>query len=235
MQANNVHIPHHKKTTYNINPTKLIRSIFLLLIVFGLSLNVKADQKAKSILDKVSENSKKAASLTADFNFTMDNPEAGINETSEGTLIIQGDKYKLEAYGLEVLCDSETMWTIMPDAEEVSISDAESFDAGGINPAQIFTIYEQGFEYSYLGEFVSNNKKVHKIDLIPTNNEREFNRVIIEIDKGTNMIAGAVLYASDNNRYIIEITSLDTNKSYPQSTFIFDQSKNPEMTVIDMR
>jgi outer membrane lipoprotein-sorting protein len=76
---------------------------------------------------------------------------------------------------------------------------------------------------------------VHKIDLIPTNNEREFNRVIIEIDKGTNMIAGAVLYASDNNRYIIEITSLDTNKSYPQSTFIFDQSKNPEMTVIDMR
>jgi outer membrane lipoprotein-sorting protein len=208
--------------------------LILITIMLTISAAIKADDTAKSILDKLSQNTKNSKSITADFDFIMENAEVGLNESNKGKIIIQDNKYKLSISGIEIMSDGETMWTYMPDANEVSISNSDSFEDSGINPATIFTIYEQGFEYSYLGEFQSGNNNIYKIDLVPTD-EREFSRVILEINTTNYQISRAVMYGTDGNRYIINILKYDSSKTYDNSTFLFDSSKNPEVAIIDMR
>ena len=77
--------------------------LVLFFIVFSsIQLFSQVDQKAKSILDKVSEKTKAYPSITATFDFTMLNEKAGINETSSGSLSLQKDKYKLSVSGVGI-------------------------------------------------------------------------------------------------------------------------------------
>jgi outer membrane lipoprotein-sorting protein len=126
------------------------------------------DQKAKTKLDQVSAKTKAYPSITADFDFTMKNTAARIDETSAGKILIQKDKYKLSLHGVEIYNDGKTQWTYMPEIKEVSVSDAGSDADGAINPAEIFTIYEKGFRFVYKGEGTYKGKKTHQIELIPT-------------------------------------------------------------------
>ncbi len=208
--------------------------LLLFLVVFSsVQLFSQVDQKAKSILDKVSEKTKAYPSITATFDFIMQNDKAGINDTNSGTLLLQKDKYKLSISGLEIYCDGVSQWTYMDEAEEVNVSEAGSED-GSINPATIFTIYEKGFKNSYIGEGTNGSKKTYKIELVPTS-KLEFTKLIIEIDQATYQIMNAKMFGKDGNIYTIKVKSFTTSTNYPASTFVFDVKKHPGITVIDMR
>lgn len=208
--------------------------IVLFLILNSIQLFSQTDTKAKSILDKTSEKTKNYQSITATFEFTLQNDEAGMNETSNGKLILQKDNYKLTFNGIDIFCDGKTQWTYMKDAQEVNITDAGNDEAESINPAKIFTIYEKGYNYTYLGEFTNEQKKTFKIELKPFE-PKEFSRLIIEIDQSTYQITNAKMFGKDQNIYTIKVLTMDTNNTYDASTFIFDPAKNPKVEVIDMR
>lgn len=198
------------------------------------SLFSKTDAKAKVILDQVSEKTKNYKSITASFDFIMENTEANIKEVNQGIIIIQKDMFKLSISGIDIFSDSKSQYTYMKDADEVNISEANTGENEMLNPATIFTIYEHGFTYSYLGELTENGKKIHKIDLSPIE-EKEFSRVILNIDSNKLEITEAIMFGTDGNRYIIRIKKMDTTKSYPNSTFTFDKNQYPGVSVNDMR
>lgn len=204
---------------------------FVLCTFMGFS---QTTQKAKTILDQVSQKTRNYKSITADFHFIMDNNEVNLHEVSKGNLIVQGEAYKLNVSDVEIFCDGKTQWTYMKDADEVSISEANQSNENLINPATIFTIYEQGFTNNFLGEFTTDAKKTFKIEMIP-DEVKEFKRVILEIDQTNFQILGAVMDGTDDNRYTIKVINMNTTVSYPSSTFLFDQAKHPKVNVIDMR
>jgi outer membrane lipoprotein-sorting protein len=206
----------------------------LLFILISLQLFSQSDPKAKSVLDKVSEKTRNYPSITATFDFTMQNHDAGLNETNSGNLILQKDKYKLSFNGIEIFCDGKTQWTYMRDAQEVSVTNAGSNDEETINPATIFTIYEKGFKNTYLGDFTNAGKKTGKIELIPLE-IKEFTRLIIEIDLSNYQIMNAKMFGKDGNEYIIKVKTMITTSNYDSSSFAFDTKKNPKVQVIDMR
>ncbi|MBN1927062.1 MAG: outer membrane lipoprotein carrier protein LolA [Prolixibacteraceae bacterium] len=207
--------------------------LFVLLFLNSINLFSQVDQKAKTILDKVSEKTNSYTSITAEFEFIMENTDAGIKETNEGRLILQKDKYQLSISGIEIFFDGKAQWTYLSDAGEVNISNPND-DEEAINPATIFTIYEKGFKNTYLGEFTNNSRKTFKIEMVPTD-EKEFERIILEIGQGTYQILSAKMFGNDGNTYTINVVTLETGKSYPESTFYFDTEKYPDVDVIDMR
>jgi outer membrane lipoprotein-sorting protein len=207
--------------------------LVLFLFLNSIQLFSQTDTKAKSILDKTSEKTRSYQSITATFEFTMQNDGAGLKETTKGSLILQKDKYKLSFNGIDIFSDGKTQWTYMNEAKEVNITDA-GLDEESINPATIFTIYEKGYKNTYLGEFTNGQKKTYKIELIPLV-IKEFSRLIIEIDQSNYQILNAKMFGKDENNFTINVLSMDTNKTYDPSTFIFDPKKNPKVEVIDMR
>jgi outer membrane lipoprotein-sorting protein len=209
--------------------------IVLLFLLSSVQLFSETDTKAKAILDKTSEKNQSYQSINATFEFTMQNDASGLNESSNGTLILQKDKYKLSFNGVEIYCDGKTQWTYMKEAQEVNISNAGTeTDEESINPASIFTIYEKGYKNTYIGESSIGSKKTYKIELIPVQ-PKDVSKVIIEIEQSTYQIQSAKLFGKDDNIYTIKLLSMDTNKLYDASTFTFDTKKNPKVGINDMR
>jgi outer membrane lipoprotein-sorting protein len=212
-----------------------MKSLLIILLLFStLQLFSQSDPKSKSILNKVTETTKSYSSITASFDFTMQNTNVGLKETSSGNLILQKENYKLTFNGFEIFSNGKIQWTYMPDANEVTINNADNEEEEIINPATIFNIYEKGFKNTFAGEFTNNGKKVFRIELTPLE-IKEFTKIMLDIEQSTNQIVSATLLGTDKNTYIITVKSMITNKNYDASTFVFNTKKNPKVQVVDMR
>lgn len=211
------------------------KQIILVLLLFIIStVSAQNVEKAKEILDKVSATTKSYKSITADFDFNMINVEADINETNSGNIIIQNDSYKLNINDIIIYNNGKTQWTYMADAMEVNIANAETEEKGALNPATIFTIYEHGYNYNYIGETSIDGKNMFEIELIPTE-EQEFTKVSLFIEVNTYAVNQAKMIGNDGNNYEVVIKTFNTEKNYPASTFVLDPSTLDDVDIIDMR
>jgi len=214
---------------------KLLSVIGLISIVLFASAQV--DQKAKSILEKVTKTTQSYASMQATFDYVMDNKEMEIHETNKGTIVMKGDKYllKLADLGLEVYCNGKSVSTYMKDANEVTISPIDSESGEMMNPSKIFTIYESGFNYKFVEEKLVAGKGVYVIDLFPQTKEIEYSKIRIEIEKDRMLIRRADMFAKEGNVYVVNVKDLKTNVEAPDVIFNFDKAKHPGVEVVDLR
>ncbi|RZT95611.1 outer membrane lipoprotein-sorting protein [Ancylomarina subtilis] len=208
-----------------------------LLIISLLSLNLSAqDNKAKTILDQVSEINKTYSSIKAEFSFKMDNAEEDVHESSEGNIILKGNKYRLYLMDVYTYFDGKTIYQHLVDAEEVNIKEADEDDEEkGLNPTKIFTLYETGFKYSYVEEQTTAAGVFHVIDLFPLDETRPFSRIRLHIDTKSLEIKSLVSIGKDGNNITIKIKKFEPNLNFKDSDFIFDQAAHPDVEVVDMR
>ncbi len=211
--------------------------IIFIVAAFALPLTAQTEDsaKAKEILDKVSAKTKTYKSIEVDFSFTLENLQANITDQYSGNLVLKGDKYRASIMGVNNFFDGKTMWMLMEDANEVNISNADDMEEDMLNPTNIFTIYEQGFRMSYVGEAVLNGKKVDLIDLFPENRDKPFSKIKLYIYKDNLQFAKVEQIGRDGTNYIIDVRKMDVNKSYDDSYFVFDASKYPGVEIIDLR
>lgn len=191
--------------------------------------------KAKQILDKVSAKTKGYSSIKADFRFTLENLQANLTDTYSGTIIIKGDKYKVSIMGVDNYFDGKNLWMHMKDGGEVNISDPAAMDDDMLNPATIFSMYESGFKWMYVGENTLNGKKVDVVDLFPENRDQEYSRIKLHIYQDNLQFARIEQIGKDGTNYYIDITKMEVNQTFPDSTFTFDVNKHPGVEVIDLR
>lgn len=204
--------------------------------LMATSLTAQQDPKAKEILDKVSVTTKSYKTVQIDFSFTLENKKNKVNQTNEGQVTIKGKSYRLHMSDrIEVFCDGTTSWSYMTEAKECNISTVEEDKDGALNPANIFTIYEKGFTFTYIGEENLAGKAVEVLDLFPTDKSKEFVRVRLYIDKVKSQIAKAQTFNKDGNTYTLVLKTMKTNIELKDDFFKFDKSKYPGVEMNDMR
>lgn len=191
--------------------------------------------KAKQILDKVSEVTKSYNSIKADFTFTLDNEQADITDSYDGSILISGNKYKADVMSAESYFDGETLWTYLTEVGEVNISTPDPNDEMTLSPSNIFSIHETGFRYIYAGEEMANGKEIQIVDLFPEDRNKPFSRIKLYVNKANNHIAKIEQIGKDGNNYIIEIKEMETNVPVEPSFFIFKPEEHPDVDVIDLR
>ncbi|MGQ1909866.1 LolA family protein [Marinifilum sp. RC60d5] len=213
-----------------------MKNIFCLILIGITSLSISAqDNKAKSILDKVSAKNKEYKSIKANFTFSMDNEEEDIHEISEGNIILKGNKYRLKLMGVDTYFDGTTMYSHIIDAEEVNITEPEEDEDEALNPAKIFSIYETGFTYKYVNEEKTNTETVHVIDLFPIDTDRGFSYIRLKINSKTNQISSLKSVGVDGNDVSIVLKNLTPNIQFSDSDFVFNTEENPDIEINDMR
>jgi len=213
--------------------TKYISLLFITL----LSLNVSAQEnKAKTILDKVSAINKEHSSVKAEFTFNMDNAEEDVHESSDGNIILKGNKYRLYLMDVYTYFDGKTIYQHLVDAEEVNIKEPDEEDEeDGLNPTQIFSLYENGFKFGYVEEQKTPAGTFHVIDLFPLDEEKPFSRIRLHIDTKSLEMKSLVSIGKDGNNITIKIKKFEPNVEFKDSDFVFDQVANPDVEVVDMR
>jgi len=213
-------------------------TIVMAVLMIAANLMAQQDPKAKEVLDKLSQTTKSYKTIQIDFSFTLENKKNNVNQTNEGVVTLKGKSYRLHmpVFSMDIFCDGITTWSYLSEAKECNISGVEDDNKeGSLNPANIFTIYEKGFNYSYVGEETLAGKAVHVLDLFPIDQKKEFVKVRLYVDKAKNQIAKAQTFNKDGNTYILVLKSMKTNVDLKDDYFKFDKSKYPGVEINDMR
>jgi len=211
--------------------------LFSLTIFAQDNAQLGHDPEAKKILDKLSVATKAHKTIKIKFAYTLENKQADVEETYKGYAFLKGNKYKLILPGTDIFSDGTTVWTYLKDAEEMNISQPDEDDESVFNPAKLFTIYESGFKFKYVGDDASGKVKLQVVDLFPENpKKKKFTRVRMKIDPVKNEIHSIKTFGKDGNHYTIKISEFTTGKKLPEALFMFDKSKFPEdVEIIDLR
>jgi outer membrane lipoprotein-sorting protein len=213
------------------------RSLLVSALIVITGFTFAQDPKAKEILDKLSQTNKSYQTVQIDFSFTLNNPKNNTTETNEGWVALKGKSYRLHmpALGMDLFSDGAATWSYLTESNEVNISENEANSDAALNPANLFTIYEKGFNYTYAGEENFNGKAVFVIDLVPENKTKEYTKVRLFIDKTKYQILKAISYNKDGNTYTLVLKSIKTNQNLADDFFKFDPAKYPKVQINDMR
>lgn len=220
-----------------LNRTMKKYLLIALLLTFLLPIGrAQTDAKAKAILVEVSRKYKSYDIVKTDFVFTLDNPQAKMKDTQNGTLYVKSksNKYKVVTPEQDLISDGKTQWTYLKHDKEVQISEVDN-SSDAINPAKLFTIYEQGFKYIYSGDVKVNGKIEHVIDLSPLDTKRSYFKIRLNIDKASKHITKAVIFDKNGNKYTYAIKAFTPNVKISESVFAFDAKKFPGVNVEDLR
>lgn len=216
-----------------------MKKIFLIatiLIVFT-GLQAQQNDKSKEILDQVTEKTKSFKTIAAEFSFTHDNEEIDIHENITGSIKIKGKKYavSLPDFGSQVYSDGSTIWNYMEDGNQVTISNIDDAGSDLMDPANLFNIYEKGFQSKFVEEKTLNGKPVFVIDLLPETDEHDVEEIRININKSTMMLQSASLLSTDGNRYGIVIERLETDQNLADADLSFNANNFTDLVIIDLR
>ncbi|HXS56073.1 MAG TPA: outer membrane lipoprotein carrier protein LolA [Hanamia sp.] len=219
--------------------TKYLLLSFFIFSVFNVfsqnnSLG-KSDPDAKKILDNVSAKFKTYKTVTANFTLTVLNAAGKAQGTKTGVVNMKGSKYRVTISGQEIYSDGSNIWTFDKSANEVQLT---KFDpsTNTITPQKMFTnFYDKDFLYKLNSETKQGGKTIQQVELTPVDKTKTFFKVLVDIDKNSNNIVSTTVYEKNGNRYIYKINSIKTNTDLPESLFVFDAKKYPNVEVVDLR
>ncbi len=203
---------------------KLFFTLFLIPYII-----LAQDQKAKSILDRLSDKTKSYTSIEAKFTNSFFSSVTDVNESQIGTLYIKDDAYRIELEAQIIICDGETNWIYFTDDNEVNITEIDD-EENELNPSKIFTLYENGYKY----KFIKEDTKNYHIDLFPEENG-PFIKVELFINKSKMQISSFTMIDKQGSHFKYVIDAFVTNKEMKDNFFMFNTIDYPDVDVIDLR
>ncbi len=216
----------------------------LLLCYFATSLHsfaqgpaAEQDPKAKAILDDLSKTTKSYKTISAEYELVLLNKEKKQTDKQTGKIQVKGNKFKLEIPGNTIVCDGKTVWTHNKDAQEVTIKNFEPNNEEGLNPTNIFTLYETGYKYKYEKEEKIGANTYHVINLYPTikPEKKKFHTIKLFVDKTKKQVHEIKMLMKDGGTQTYEIKSLTPNTVLADNVFVFDTKSFKADQIVDER
>lgn len=212
-----------------------MKRILSAVLFFGIAASAGAqDDKAKSILNELSQKAKTYNSVSATFGKTF--VKGKINETASGSVFVKGSKFYAETgEGQNIYCDGRTVWTHVLDSKEViKCSLDEVREEGPFDPSEMFTIWEKDFKYRYLKEETMGGVTFDVIDLYPLKPaEKQFHTIRLKIDRNKKEVSEFLIKGKDQSETTYKIKTFTPNATIPDSKFIFNPAKFTGVEVID--
>jgi outer membrane lipoprotein-sorting protein len=203
--------------------------LFLSFFITAISFS-QNDEKAKSLLDEVSNKMGAYKNMYIRFSQTLSNEEAGIKEGDEppirGVINLQGEKYSLNYLGNQFIYDGKKLHVINHDEKEVSISDTDlGGDDGFIYPSKLLTFYKEGYNLQMGNTQNIKGRKIQFITLNPIDSNSEIVKVELAIDAKTNHIYKLIQTGANASKTTFTITEFKKNEDLSENFFTFNKGK----------
>ena len=198
--------------------------IGLVLTIFWSDLALaQSDQTAKSILDKASGTMSAYSNLSMDFDYVLDNKAEDVKQEMSGDVIIKGEKYIVNLFGSTQIFDGSKTYTIIPENEEVNISDEDLDEENTFTPSKFYSFYESGYTYKMDELKQIAGKKIQFVKLTPIDTDSEVTNILVGIDTKTNHIYQVIEIGVNQTRTILTAKNIKTNQEMNAAIFAFDQ------------
>lgn len=203
----------------------VITGLALIISFISFSQN---DAKAKALLNEVSAKVKSYDNISIDFKYVLTNLSENINQETRGSVVMQGNKYKLDILGITRIYDGKTLYSISPEDEEVTISKEDATDPNSITPNKMLSFYEDGFTYKM--DILQNVKgrKIQYVKLTPMDSNSEIKHILLGIDAETKHIYNLIETGKNGTKTTLTVNSFKTNEPISKTLFTFEESKYKE-------
>ena len=207
----------------------------LLTLVFLFSILGLNAQDAKSILDKANLAYNQAGGITASFTINTEDVKGKTVYSQDGKAYLKGNKFKIDVPDGITWFDGKTQWVYAKGGDEVNVSNPTGEELAGVSPSVLLSLYKTGFKLNYKGEKKEKAKTVYVIEMIPLGKKTEFTKMVIHIDKATNIFTSVNTFGKDGVNNQLIITKLQTGVNLLDNLFVFNKKEYPQIEVIDLR
>jgi len=207
---------------------RLFSSIFIgfLFLTCGWAQNSTG---AKDLLDKTSATMAAYSNLSMDFDYVLDNQAEDVKQEMSGDVILEGDKYVVNLFGTKQIFDGTITYTIIPENEEVNISQADDDEDNTFTPSKFYSFYKSGYTFT-MGDLKSvNGKNVQFVNLTPIDSDSEVRIIFVGIDMKTNHIYQIIEVGTNETRTVLTASNIKTNQKIDANIFSFDEKKYVEL------
>lgn len=199
--------------------------VIALLLLISFNSSAQDSDKAKTLLNEVGSKVKSYNNISIDFKYTLNNSSENINQETRGDVVMQGEKYLLNILGVTRIYDGNTLYTINPEDEEVTVSSENTEDESTITPSKMLSFYEDG--YSYKMDIIQDVKgrKIQYVKLSPIDTNSEIKQILLGIDAKTKHIYNLIEVGKNGTTTTLTVNSFKTNEPISKTLFTFDKNK----------
>jgi len=203
-------------------------ALFVGFLCIGLSRG-QADAAAKVLLDKASTTMSSYKNVAMDFDYVLDNRAEDVQQEMSGDVLLEGDKYVVNLFGTKQIFDGKKTYTIIPENEEVNISEMDVDQDNAFTPSKFYSFYESGYAYEMDELKTVNGKKVQFVKLTPIDSDSEISMILVGIEVKTNHIYQIIEVGTNKTRTILTASNIRTNQDLDRNVFVFDEKKYEEL------
>jgi len=205
-----------------------LKMIFLVLSI-GLVPVVKAQTsiEAQKLLELASKKMESYDNITFEFSYVLNNRVEQINQENSGEVTVADEKYRLNFLDAIQLFDGKTLYTIVPENEEITVTEAEETEDFGINPKELLEFYKEGYDYHWDISQRVKGKKIQFVKLIPTQDDDGIKSLLIGIDTQENHIYKLIEVGDNGTITTLTINNMNVDNPLPENFFVFNASDYP--------
>lgn len=197
----------------------------------------QSDQEAKAILDQIKSNLDSYKGIEVDFDYVVTVPEEA-PQKQEGNMLVVGERYALDLNDYGIYSDGQTVWMYDKAIEEVNINNREENEDLLISsPTDLLDFYQKDdFIYAFYDELVVDGRIITMIDFKPVDDEQEFFKIRLSVDKKQNLPAGAKLFYRDGTRIEVVFKQVSNQSQFSDSDFVLTKEDvDSGVEFIDLR
>lgn len=208
-----------------------IRITILLALPLLFTGTLYAQNNAQHLLKKTLEKMSSYKNFKSDLTYSMVNKQNNIHEKKTGTILVEGDKFRIDIMGQIIISDGKDLWTVIKDSKEVMLSTLDPNDPSNVSPTKILEEYSD-----YKAKFErGQRKKTLKTLLLTSRKKATFDKVILVIDASRFLVKRFSLYDNDGNVFTYDIYNFKANINFPKGTFTYNPKEFPGYELEDMR
>jgi len=199
--------------------------VFILAAIMSLNLQAQSTQKAEKLLNEVSSKVKAYDNMVIEFKYALENKAENVSQETRGDVSIDGEKYLLNLMGTTQMFDGEKIYTIIPEDEEINISNYVEEDSNSITPSKMFSFYEDG--YNYQMDIAQNVKgrEIQYVKLTPKDSNAEIKNILLGIDSQTKHIYNLIQTQENGTKVTITVKSFKTDQPLAKNLFTFNEAR----------
>ncbi|MFL2636583.1 MAG: LolA family protein [Flavobacteriaceae bacterium] len=204
------------------------KTILIFLIYLNCNLMYSQnDSRAISLLNKVSEKIDSSVSFKISFTYTLENINEGINQNSDGSIIIKEDNYLLDFMGIKQLSDANKIYSIVPENEEIIISNIEDDDNNTIKPSKLLVFYRYGYLILWDKKEIIDDNVIQFVKLIPIDSVSDIDYLLLGVNTTTNDIKKLIEIGKNQTKTILSVKSIEYDILIEDDLFVFNKDNYP--------
>lgn len=204
----------------------LLAALVALPVLFAGQAHAQAQDRSSDVLARLRASYAQVQALRAEF--TQEVAGARL----EGTLLLQGDRYRIETPEQVLVTDGTTAWAYSRDDRQVLINHAVE-DVTAFSPSTFFTRYPDRFNVRVTGTETLNGARHDVLRLTPREAGAPVREVTLYVRASDSLPTRVRVLDGSGTTLVFDLRNIERNPRLPEGAFRF--TPPPGAEVVDLR